>query len=653
MRCNVYICQINIGMQFKYPELLYALFLLLIPIFIHLFQLRRFQKIDFTNVAFLKKVTLQTRKSSQIKKWLTLLMRLLAFACIIIAFAQPFKASKTASNSEKETTLYIDNSFSMQAKGQEGSLLDRTLQQLYARSTGNEKISWFTNNTEKKNVSAQDFKNEVLSIGYTQNQLSPKDIILKSEQMFSKSSIANKQLIIISDFQRRGDFPDQNEELNIDVVWLKPVKNNNISIDTAYISKVNSSSIELKVKINSLVNLEESIPVSLYNNDRLIAKSAVSFTNELSTIIAFDIENYSGFKGKLEINEPNLQFDNTLFFNINKKEKIKILSINEADSNFLQRIFNPDEFEYQQQGFNELNYSEIPSQNLIILNELKTIPGSLGEALRSFIDNGGSLLILPAIETELKSFNSFLNKLKLGVFSEKITQEKKITQIIFDHPIYKDVFEKHVVNFQYPKVNSYYQSSLNASSILNFEDGRSFISQKDNMYLSTAPLNTDNSNFQNSPLIVPTIYNIAKNSLPLPELYYTVGNTNTYAIPVKLVQDKILTLSDSVSNMIPLQQTKANQVIITTNDEPDRSGIYSVMKEKEILEQVSYNYHRNESVLQYSDPNDWKGVTIYNTIDDLFDKITNDNSIKSYWKWFVIFALLFLLFEMLILKFYK
>ena len=72
-------------MQFKHPELLYALFLLLIPIIVHLFQFRKFQKEDFTNVAFLKEVTLQTRKSSQLKKWLTLLTRLLLFAAIIIS----------------------------------------------------------------------------------------------------------------------------------------------------------------------------------------------------------------------------------------------------------------------------------------------------------------------------------------------------------------------------------------------------------------------------------------------------------------------------------------------------------------------------------------------------------------------------------------
>ena len=54
-------------MQFKHPEILYALLLLIIPIIIHLFQLRKFQKVAFTNVQFLKELTIQTRKSLEIR----------------------------------------------------------------------------------------------------------------------------------------------------------------------------------------------------------------------------------------------------------------------------------------------------------------------------------------------------------------------------------------------------------------------------------------------------------------------------------------------------------------------------------------------------------------------------------------------------------
>ena len=117
-------------MQFKHPEILYFLFLLVIPILVHLFQLRRFKKEYFTNVRFLKELSIQTRKSSKIKKWLLLATRLLLLTCIIIAFAQPFFKAKDSKNNSNEMYIVLDNSFSMQAKGQKGELLKRSIQEL-------------------------------------------------------------------------------------------------------------------------------------------------------------------------------------------------------------------------------------------------------------------------------------------------------------------------------------------------------------------------------------------------------------------------------------------------------------------------------------------------------------------------------------------
>ena len=101
-------------MQFKHPELLYALFLLVIPIFIHLFQLRRFKKLEFSNLDFLKRVRIKTRKSSQLKKWLLLLTRMAIFSCIILAFSQPFSASKSALKNDKELVQFLSNKIQKQ-----------------------------------------------------------------------------------------------------------------------------------------------------------------------------------------------------------------------------------------------------------------------------------------------------------------------------------------------------------------------------------------------------------------------------------------------------------------------------------------------------------------------------------------------------------
>jgi len=640
-------------MQFKHPELLYALFLLLIPIFIHLFQLRRFQKIDFTNVAFLQKVTIETRKSSQLKKWLTLLMRLAALACIILAFAQPFTASKTALNTEKETVLYIDNSFSLQAKGSQGPLLQRALQDLFANASGTENIHWFTNTNQRKNATLEDFKNDVLSIPYTQEQLSASDVLLKATTLFSKNDGADKRLLYISDFQQQGSFPDIPEDIKLEIVQLQPVSPSNISIDSAYFVSKSGENAQLNVKLSKQGTSNTSVPVSLRKGANLVAKTAADFSANTATTLQFALENPSGFNGVLELSDTGLNYDNTLYFNINTPNKIKVLVINQGDASFLQRMFEQEEFNYTQQSHDNLNYSDIPEQNFIVLNELEDIPTSLTTALQSFASNGGSVLLIPSVKGNISSYNVLLNGLSLGSYGGVIDSEKKITQIIFSHPLYENVFEKQVANFQYPKVNSFFNSTTNASVALRFEDGKPFVLQRNNTYAFTASIATQNSNFQSSPLIVPTLYNMAQRSLPLPELYYTIGQQNTYAVAAQLVQDEILTLKDSVSSTIPLQQTKANSVEITTTNTPENAGTYRIEKDNNFIENVSYNFSRRESNLQYISANDWEGARVYDSIPELFDSLTQENAINSFWKWFVIFAVLFLIFEMLILKYYK
>ena len=150
-------------MQFKHPELLWALLLLLIPIIIHLFQLRRFKKTPFTNVKFLKKVVSESRRSSILKKWLLLCTRILLLAALIIAFTQPFLAGKSALK-EKETVIYLDDSFSMQAKAEGGTLLENAIQSLVKSLPETKKFSLFTNKEDFKNVTLAEVQNDLLAL---------------------------------------------------------------------------------------------------------------------------------------------------------------------------------------------------------------------------------------------------------------------------------------------------------------------------------------------------------------------------------------------------------------------------------------------------------------------------------------------------------
>jgi len=641
-------------MQFKHPELLYALFLLLIPIIVHLFQLRKFKKEAFTNVAFLKEATLQTRKSSQIKKWLILFTRLLLLTAIVFAFAQPFTSKTNTFKTEKETVIYLDNSFSMQAKGNKGELLKRAIQDIIEHVPENENISLITNNNSFKNTSIKAFKNELLQLDYTSSNLTTQAAILKSNTLFNKQKNSLKNLIFISDFQNdESSINLQKDSLtNYHFVQLQPVNTYNIAIDSAYISKTAATNIELTVTIKNTGSPIENLPVSLFNNDNLIAKTSVSIQKIAST--TFSLPANEVIHGKISIEDINLQYDNTLFFNINNTSKINVLVINGKDDSFLKRIYTNDEFNYTASAENQLNFNSIESQNIIILNELNTISQPLITSLNQFTNNGGTLLVIPSNTITKSWYNKLLANYQSG-FSTLNETEKRITTINYSHPLYSHgVFEKQVTNFQYPKVNSFYTlNSNNGSVALTYEDTKPFLFQNKNAFIFTAALNTDNSSFKNSPLIVPTLYNIGKFSLKTPDLYYVIGQENTFDVDIQLQQDAILTLVNETSNLIPEQRYFNNKVAIKTSETPSLASIYAIKNKNEVIKHVSYNYNRNESNLHYKDLSHINNVNISNSIANVFDTIKSDTKINALWKWFVIFALALLIIEMLILKYFK
>ncbi|SHI82745.1 BatA domain-containing protein [Algibacter luteus] len=641
-------------MQFKHPEILYALFLLLIPIIVHLFQLRKFQKVYFTNVAFLKEATWQTRKSSQIKKWLVLLTRLFLLAALVFAFAQPFTSKTTSFKKEKETVIYLDNSFSMQTKGNQGELFKRAIQDVIANVSENENITLITNDKVFKKTSIKAIKNELLTLNYTSSVLSKQAAYLKCKSFLSNKTNTLNNVILISDFQEDNTNLNilSDSTTNINFVKLNPLNKNNIAIDSVFISKVNPDLLELKVVLKNSGVSVENLPVSLFNNDKLIAKTSLEIEQKSETI--FTLPNHDVINGKITINDASLQFDNTLYFNINEASKINVLSINDADDSYLKRIYSITEFNYVSTQLNTLNYNLIDSQHLIILNELKSIPLALNAALKQFTRQGGNLVIVPSIKNNNESYNTFLTNYDLS-FNEIVNSEKRITSINYAHPLYNNgVFEKQVKNFQYPKVNSFYTlASKNLSAVLQFEDEKLFLGQRQNVYLFTASINQVNSSFKISPLIVPTLYNIAKQSFKIPELYYIIGKENAFDVDTKMQQDAVLSLVKEDISMIPKQQYFNNKVVINTLEDPSVAGTYQIKNKNEIIKNVSYNYSRNESQLAYKDLSALEQVTVSNSITEVFDTIKSDTKVNALWKWFVIFALALLIIEMLILKFFK
>lgn len=646
-------------MQFKHPEILYFLFLLVIPILVHLFQLRRFKKEYFTNVKILKELSIQTRKSSKLKKWLLLATRLLLLACFIIAFAQPFFTAKDSKNASNELYIILDNSYSMQAKGQKGELLKRAVEDLLEHAPENQNLSLLTNSENFWNTDIKSIQKELQNLKYSATAFNLESVL---NQVKARKSAFGKDVVIITDAVglEGKQLSSINKDLNTLFVVPKAEQKNNISIDSVFINQTLDNFYEIGVKLTTYGDDLKEIPIGLYNKEKLVAKTLVKLESKSKTM-NFTIPK-EDFNGYFSISDNGLDYDNQLYFSISKPEKKNVISIGETEkSNFLSRIYTSDEFEYKNFPIENLDYNSLEKQDAIVLNELKEIPQALQTTLKSFIEKGGNLVVIPATESSLSNLNSFLSTTANMQFGAVSTSEKMVTKIHFNHPLFQSVFEKKVANFQYPNTKSAFTISSATPAILSYQDQSSFLTAKSNgistVYVFAAALNKANSNFQNSPLIVPTFYNMAQNDQKTGVVAMKIGENNPFIVDAKLAKDEILEVKSNSKatgeKFIPVQQILNNKAKMTFNDLPKEAGNYGIFNQNKLIKNISFNYSRTEGNIDNSNIDALSNYKIVESIESVFDTLKFDRQDTSIWKWFVFLTLLFLVLEILIQKFVK
>jgi hypothetical protein len=642
-------------MQFKHPEILYFLFLLVIPILVHLFQLRRFKKEYFTNVRFLKELSIQTRKSSKIKKWLLLATRLLLLTCIIIAFAQPFFKAKDSKNSANEMYIVLDNSFSMQAKGQKGELLKRAVQELLENTPENQTFSLITNSETFWNTDIKSIHSELQNLKYSALPFQLESAMAKIK---SRKSAFNKDVIVITDAVglEAKQLKSIDSDFNTNFIIPEAEQKSNVSIDSVFIHQNLDDFYEIGLNLSAFDEKDKQIPVALYNQNKLIAKTLTKFETNKKTIY-FTIPK-KDFHGYASITDNGLEYDNHFYFSISKPKKNNVISIGTVEkSNFLSRIYTAEEFNYNNFSIETLNYNAIENQDAIVLNELDEIPQALQTTLKSFVEKGGNLVFIPSAKASTTNANSFLKIFGNIQFNSLENKEKSITKINFNHPLFSGVFESKVNNFQYPKTKTSFGISGSSPAVLYYEDQTSFLTSINNslsaVYVFTAPINLENSNFQQSPLIVPTFYKMGISNGNNGVNAITISDNSPFFVDANLSKEGILKIQNKAEIFIPVQQILNGKVKMTFNDLPEQAGNFGIYNKTENIKNISFNYNRTESD---SDRVNEDAVSDYKTIDSIetvFNSLQTDRTNNQIWKWFVIFALLFLLTEMAIIRFVK
>ena len=377
-------------MQFKHPEILYFLVLLIIPILVHLFQLQRYKRIPFTNVAFLKKIVSQTRRSSQLKKWLILSTRLLLFTALIFAFSKPYFGEHDFTTIPHHF-IYLDNSLSTNSNGEKGNLLKVSSQDLIESLRDGVSYTLLTNDNEYQNVTASELKLILLHVKNTSKQCSLGDVILKLETMESSSSTPVTDAIFISDFQNITNDVFSTYKRPLSIVHLSPELKSNISIDSVYITARHADAYDVHIRVRNQGRAKKSIPLALFNDELLVSKQTFSIEDDSSKILRFSIQSEDIFKGRVSTPFKDVfDFDNNFYFTIQKNNKIDVLAIGKPDD-FLSKIYTSKEFKYTFSKLKNVNYNSLEAQQLIILNGIDVYPETFIKTLIKCAQNGGDL----------------------------------------------------------------------------------------------------------------------------------------------------------------------------------------------------------------------------------------------------------------------
>jgi hypothetical protein len=681
-------------MKFVHPNFLYALFLLVIPIIIHLFNFRKHKTIYFSNIRFLKKLTEQTKSISKIKHWIVLALRLLAFASLIIAFARPYIPLKEdTTDQESIIAIYVDNSGSMQMMSEEGILLSKANQ--IAKNIINQapiKTRFLIsdnnfNGTNQRIVSKSDALDLIDQIKISRKFKSVEAIYSHQNNFLKEKNLATQsQFIWISDYQKSTlSLPlELNKESlqKITPIKINAVEKANLFIDSIWfktpVRRVNQMN-ELYFRIKNTGNKEaNSISIS-FNKPGTKRSISINVPAEGEAIGQLSyIDKKEGIqKCQLSVNDKHVRFDDEFYFSYELKKTLNISIISgEHGIKKIARLFQFDSSNVvYEASVNQINASKLESSNLIILNEIDQFSSGLQRTISDFVARGGSVCILPSIGMNISSFNSWLTEQKLPVFSS-IKDAEKVRKLDYENPFFDHIFYKKDEQINLPELKKHYKlityQQERFQSLLTYSSNQPFFIKSSDarrsIYLASSGASIDFGSFGSHALFSTILLRISELSYTKNPLYLTPKSEQIIRINRPETDKNVIkaSLEKEQIGFIPyqVQQGSLTELFMNKSGEVDNlpSENYDLKDGNTVIGSVSLNSNMEESnlstysedeitlLLNQSGFQNVQPILIENSEAQVKIKF---NSRKEYWRILLILALIFLALEIVVIKLLK
>ena len=692
-------------MTFLNPDILWAAFAVAIPIIVHFFNFRKPKKVLFSNISMVKEV-----QKSVVRRFAVASMvaagrqDILAILFLVFVFANPVildEGDETLRSGSTSVALVLDNSYSMESGNEKGAYwpqavnLGRKIIENYSKedeflimSSSNLKLNY---NYSDQKQAIEDLK----KLEVKQNLTPYTEIMKLQEDIFFKASEGNNRVLyFLSDFQNSTVLSDSLSSVNVDTgarVYFIPMSTRaqrNVYITGHEIlNRVIDQGSRLNLAVGLVNDGEEPIKevaVSIVSEN--VTEPGIripELTGRKDTTVSFRASGTGWQSGIIEIDDPNVYFDNQRYFSYYVPEKEKLLVVEGQPSSGVRAIYKAlaaaQQFDVKFISFRELGSTPLEEYKAIVLQGLTEISSGMQEQLSAHLKTGRGILFFPGSNMNKDNINGFFANLGIGGFRDEVRVKEglDVAKVDLDHPMFQGVFKQNsgVRQFDYPIAYKFYrfqpENAIVQNTIMAIDENTPFLvesfPESGVFYTFTVFPDSSWSDFPLKSSFAPVMMRLSHLMNSTQNVTQAQNLGDLIPLKVKTPDKEIIRMvrqgvpnTDGAAETIPLQNAEEGFIVLRFDEELTTEGNYDLVQNDTIIQKISFNVPDSESQLASVDAAGLEAHLTGKGLDKIRVTPPDQNVVIGeiqvqkegipLWKYFLIGAILFLLAELLILR---
>ena len=409
------------GLSFLVPAFLAALAVLGVPVVLHLTRRQRSRVVEFPSLMFLERIPYRSMRRRKIRNWLLLLVRAAAIGLLVVAFARPLLTDVDLAAGTvlgpREVVILLDRSYSMEYDGRwdravaaarEAAAavqpIDRVSLILF--DVGAQAVVRSSSDLDRLHRALAD-----VTLGAMGTRYGP--ALKLAESILTDSSFPNKEVILISDFQRAGWNGDEDVRFPA-ATRITPVQVGDAdgrAPENALISQVELSRgvfsgrerVTVSARISRVGGEEATaLPVTLSVDGREMGSQEVEIGPEGAATVSFEPFTLAGpfTRGEVRIDPDGLTRDDAARFVLSPGRAASVLIVrgrtaDDRSSLFLERalgISGGTPYRVDVRGPAALG-AELAERSAVVLSDVAVPAGAVDDLVR-YVERGGGVLVV-------------------------------------------------------------------------------------------------------------------------------------------------------------------------------------------------------------------------------------------------------------------